>query len=112
MTSTFPAREQAFEAKFAPDEEHRFLVKARRDKLFGAWAADRLHLPENEKQALAGAVLKVLDGRGHDDALIALIDKTLRDHGQIVPTNELGAALGRCFDEAEKQISGSPHFSG
>ena len=32
--TTFQEREQAFEAKFAHDEEFRFLVTARRVKLF------------------------------------------------------------------------------
>ena len=41
---TFEDRERAFEAKFAHDEEFRFLVTARRDKLFAQWAAARCRL--------------------------------------------------------------------
>ena len=36
--TTFDKREEAFEAKFAHDEELRFLAIARRNKLLGAWA--------------------------------------------------------------------------
>lgn len=100
--TTMHEREMAFEAKFAHDEEHRFLVKARRDKLFAAWAAARLHLPDAEKQSLTGAVLKVLDGRGHDQALLDLIGQTLRAHGQVVPAEDLAAALLHCFEDAQK----------
>jgi hypothetical protein len=39
--TTFEDRERAFEAKFAHDEEFRFLVTARRDKLFAQWAGQR-----------------------------------------------------------------------
>jgi hypothetical protein len=110
MTTSFHEREQAFEAKFAHDEEHRFLVRARRDKLFAAWAADKMHLSSAEKETLVKAVLKVLDGRTHDAALLELIGHTLKDHGQSASAQELAAALGRCFDDAETQISAAPRF--
>jgi hypothetical protein len=42
--TTFDERENAYEAKFAHDEELRFKAKARRDKAFGAWAAAELGL--------------------------------------------------------------------
>src|ERR1700733_12890255 len=45
MPVTFYDREQAFEARFARDEEFRFLVHARRDKLFSRWAAAMLNMP-------------------------------------------------------------------
>ena len=37
--TTFDKREEGFEAKFAHDEELRFLALARRNKLLAAWAA-------------------------------------------------------------------------
>jgi hypothetical protein len=40
--STFDKREDAFEAKFARDEELRFKAEARRNKLLGLWAAEKL----------------------------------------------------------------------
>jgi len=42
--TTFDERENAYEAKFAHDEELRFKAKARRDKALGAWAAAELGL--------------------------------------------------------------------
>jgi hypothetical protein len=42
--TTFDERERAFERKFAHDEEMRFRAIARRNKLFGAWACERLGL--------------------------------------------------------------------
>ena len=38
--STFDERENAFESKFAHDEELQFKAVARRNKLVGLWAAD------------------------------------------------------------------------
>ena len=40
--STFDKREDGFEKKFAHDEELRFKAAARRNKLLGMWAAEKL----------------------------------------------------------------------
>jgi len=42
--TTFDKREEGFEKKFAHDEELRFKSIARRNKLFGLWAAEKLGL--------------------------------------------------------------------
>lgn len=40
--TTFDKREDGFEAKFARDETLRFKAEARRNKLLGLWAAEKL----------------------------------------------------------------------
>ena len=40
----FDDRERAFEAKFAHDEDMKFRVIARRNRLLGQWAARKLGL--------------------------------------------------------------------
>ncbi|WP_333822914.1 DUF1476 domain-containing protein [Pinisolibacter sp.] len=42
--TTFDKREEAFEKKFAHDEELQFKASARRNKLLGLWAAEKLGL--------------------------------------------------------------------
>jgi hypothetical protein len=42
--STFDKREEGFEKKFALDEEQKFKAVARRNRLLGMWAAERLGL--------------------------------------------------------------------
>jgi len=42
--TTFDKREEGFEKKFAHDEELRFKATARRNKLIGLWAAEKLGL--------------------------------------------------------------------
>ena len=51
--STFDKREDDFEKKFAHDEELRFKAQARRDKLLGLWAADKLGKSGQEAEAYA-----------------------------------------------------------
>jgi hypothetical protein len=42
--TTFDKREEGFEKKFALDEEQKFRAEARRNKLLGLWAAEKLGL--------------------------------------------------------------------
>src|SRR5687768_18175292 len=42
--TTFDKRKEGFEGKFARDEELRFKAAARRNKLLGLWAAEKLGL--------------------------------------------------------------------
>jgi|SRR5436305_490880 hypothetical protein len=42
--STFDKREEGFEKKFALDEEQKFKAEARRNRLLGQWAAEKLGL--------------------------------------------------------------------
>jgi hypothetical protein len=91
--TTLHEREQAFEAKFARDEEFRFLVTARRDKLFARWAAVRLSISDEGGEALVKAVLAIPNGPGHDPALLRHIADFLAEHGAGAQRNELSAAL-------------------
>jgi hypothetical protein len=55
--STFDEREKGFEAKYKHDQETRFKVTARRNKLLGLWAAEQLGLSGTEAEAYARNVL-------------------------------------------------------
>ena len=55
--TTFDKREEGFEKKFAHDEELRFKAMARRNKLLGMWAADKLGLAGDEAAAYAKEVV-------------------------------------------------------
>jgi hypothetical protein len=55
--TTFDRREEAFEAKFARDEELRFKAMARRNRLLGLWAAEKLGMNAEEADAYAKALV-------------------------------------------------------
>ena len=103
---TFQDREHAFEAKFAHDEEFRFLVSARRDKLFAHWAAASLKLAPTEEDALVAGVLKISDARGHDEAVMKHVAGVMAAHGG--SDANLADALGRCDREARRQLIEHP----
>ena len=55
--TTFDKRQDAFEAKFARDEELRFKAEARRNMLLGLWAAEKLGKSGDEAKAYAKSVV-------------------------------------------------------
>jgi hypothetical protein len=55
--TTFDKREEGFEKKFAHDEELRFKASARRNKMLGLWAAEKLGLTGDEAAAYAKEVV-------------------------------------------------------
>jgi hypothetical protein len=55
--TTFDKREQGFENKFAHDEELRFKATARRNKLLGLWAAEKLGLSGPAADAYAKEIV-------------------------------------------------------
>jgi hypothetical protein len=55
--NSFDKREEGFEKKFAHDEELRFKATARRNRLLGLWAADKLGLKGAEADAYAKEVV-------------------------------------------------------
>ena len=55
--TTFDKREEGFEKKFAHDEELRFKAMARRNRLLGEWAAEKLGLSGDEAAAYAKTVV-------------------------------------------------------
>jgi hypothetical protein len=57
--TTFEDREKGFERKFAHDEELKFRATARRNKLLGLWAAEKMGLAGDAAQTYAREVIKV-----------------------------------------------------
>jgi hypothetical protein len=54
---SFDKRKEGFEKKFAHDEELRFKATARRNRLLGLWAAQKLGLSGAEAEAYAKEVV-------------------------------------------------------
>ena len=68
--TTFEDRERDFEKRFQHDEELRFKANARRNKMLGLWAADKLGLSGAEAEAYAKeVVMSDFEEPGDDDVL-------------------------------------------
>ncbi len=55
--TTFDRREEAFEQQFAHDEELRFKATARRNKMLGLWAAQKLGLSGDQADSYALSIV-------------------------------------------------------
>ena len=55
--TTFDRREEAFEQQFAHDEELRFKATARRNKMLGLWAAQKLGLSGDHADSYALSIV-------------------------------------------------------
>jgi hypothetical protein len=68
--TTFDKREEGFEKKFAHDEELRFKANARRNRLLGMWAAEKLGLSGDAAIAYAkDVVMADFEEAGDGDVL-------------------------------------------
>jgi hypothetical protein len=105
---SFSDRAKGFEAKFKRDQELAFRITARRNKLFGLWAATRLGLPAGDAaQAYAMTVIAADFEAPGDDDVIRKVLADLVDKGIAVTEAELRTELARADAEARAQLSAS-----
>ena len=80
---SFADREKEFEARFAHDQEFRFKVTARRNRLLGLWAAEQLGLLGDAAEAYGKRVVDAQFKPGGDNSVV---DKVAADLGAKDPT--------------------------
>ncbi|HLI98213.1 MAG TPA: DUF1476 domain-containing protein [Bradyrhizobium sp.] len=75
--TTFDKREEAFEKKFALDEAQKFKAEARRNRLLGIWAAEKLGLSGEAASAYARETVAGAFAQGGDKAVIVRLASDL-----------------------------------
>ena len=105
MTS-FEDRERAEEAKFAHDAEVLFRIQARRNKLLGHWAADRMNLDAAETESYARSVVQAEFEESGDEDVIRKVLGDLLLAGLDVTDAEVRKALETKAVEARRQLLG------
>ena len=91
MSHIFDDREKQFEAKYKHDEELRFKVHVRRDKLLGLWAAAELGLKGAEAEAYAKSLVNAdLEKLGHGDLVEKSSPTSARARSRCRPTESAG----------------------
>ena len=102
----FKDRERAEEARFALDADTQFRVQARRNKLLGHWAAERMGLSAIETDAYAKAVVQADFEEAGDEDVIRKLLGDLVSAGVDADEAEVRAALVEKQAEARDQIAG------
>lgn len=99
--STFEDRENAFENKYAHDEEMKFRAEARRNKLLGLWAADLMGKSGEAADSYAKDVVKAdFEEAGHED----VVRKVAGDLGDKATADEIRAKMAELLIVAKAQI--------
>jgi hypothetical protein len=100
----FRDRERAEEAKFAMDEDTAFRVAARRNRLLGHWAAEKMGLTPEETDAYAKAVVQADFEEAGDEDVIRKVLGDLVGAGCETDEDEVRAALEDKSVEARRQL--------
>jgi hypothetical protein len=102
--TTFDNREKAFENKFAHDADLLFKITARRNKLVGQWAAEKMGLTPEETTAYATSVVQADFEEAGDEAVIRKLLGDLTSAGADVDDAMIRAALEDKMVEARRQF--------
>ncbi len=102
----FNDRERAEEAHFAHDEEMNFRIHARRNKLLGHWAAERMGLSSAETESYARAVVQAdFEEAGDEDVVRKLLGDMTAAEVEVTEA-EVRAALSAKLIEARRALMG------
>jgi len=104
--SGFDNREKAFEAKFQQDQEHSFKVQARRNFLFGKWAAEKLGLTGGDADVYAKDVVSAEFRETGDQDVLQKVSVDLKSKGIAVSDHILRVEMDRLLETAREQIDG------
>jgi hypothetical protein len=102
--TTFDDRERAFETKFAHDEELRFRVIARRNRLLGQWAARLMGLSDAEADAYAKDVIRADFEEAGDEDVIRKVLGDLTGAGVDCDEAKVREAIAHKEVEARRHI--------
>jgi hypothetical protein len=102
--TTFDDRERAFETKFAHDEEMKFRLMARRNKLLGMWAACEMGLSEAEADAYAKDVVRADFEEAGDEDVIRKVLGDLTSAGKDIDDSVIREQLATQTVEAKRQL--------
>jgi hypothetical protein len=101
--TTFQDREREFENRFKHDQELQFKVKARRNRLFGLWAAARMGLSDAEAEAYAREVVNA-EFAGGDAKVLDKVCADLAAKGDGCTPAQLRFEFDHLHDSAKRQI--------
>lgn len=102
--TTFDSRENAFENMFAHDEEMMFKVTARRNKLVGIWAAEKMGLTAEETSSYAISVVQADFEEAGDEDVVRKLMGDLTSAGVEVDEAMVRTALDEKMVEARRQF--------
>jgi len=104
--TNFNDRERAEEAKYAFDEENAFRIAARRNKLLGHWAAEKMGLTPEETDSYAKAVVQADFEEAGDEDVVRKVLGDLTAAGYEIDEAGVRSAMEEKAVEARRQLMG------
>jgi len=101
--AVFDDREKEFEARFKHDQELQFKVKARRNRLLGLWAAEKMGLSGEAADHYAREIVDA-EFDGGDKHVVAKLVADLAAKGPSVTEAQVKFELDHFEDQAKSQI--------
>ncbi len=105
--TTFNERGKAFENKYALDEEQKFKAMARRNKLLGLWAAEKLGKSGEYADSYAKDVVLADFEEVGDEDVIRKIAHDFESGGLKIDASEIRSQLDSLTVKAVEQIKNS-----
>jgi hypothetical protein len=102
--TTFDKREEGFEKKFAVDQELQFRANARRNRLLGLWAAEKLGLSGAEADAYAKSVVMADFEEAGDDDVFRKIRKDFDAKGVTDSDHQIRRTMDQLMAKAIQEI--------
>ena len=102
--STFDKREEGFEKKYALDEEQKFKAEARRNRLLGLWAAEKLGITGDAATAYAKEVVAADFEEAGDADVQRKVLKDLTAKDLAVTDSEVRSKMDELMSVAVAQV--------
>lgn len=102
--SGFDQREKGYENKFAHDEELRFKATARRNKLLGLWAAEKMGIVGDDADAYAKEVVKADFEEPGDEDVFRKVRADFDERKLDVSDHQIRREMETLMDRAVKEI--------
>jgi len=98
----FDDREKSFEKKFVIDEELKFKIEAKRNKLLGQWVSEIMGYDESQTKAYVEEVIKADFKQAGDDDVFHKVKEDL--DGNNISDEELRKKMAELYAEAKNAI--------
>lgn len=102
--TTFDDRERAYEAKFALDQEQEFKAVARRNKLLGLWAAEKMGLSPESAEEYAKAVVRADFEQPGEEDVFRKVAGDFKGSGLTVSEGEIRSKMDELGSVARDEI--------
>jgi hypothetical protein len=102
--TTFDDREKEFEARFRHDQEFRFKVTARRNRLLGMWASERLGLLGAAAETYVKHVVDAQFQPGGDKRVVDKVTADLSAKDPTITETRIRFELDHFAERAKQQL--------